>query len=1038
MISSAQFFMLRTPIFPLDYFIDYLKSEEDILDFLRNKSYYNIFKEALLLSSQSLYKSLVLYENAKIQDKRKVEQLRSGILKYFSRATSRATPFGYYAAVQIGHYCDKNSTSNEHQGSFLKSIRPDMEWLQTVVRRIEENIELLPNIQLKINPVIYTHGDRVLLPYSSVEIKGNEPDSKGFFNQDVSIKNNALIDYIRNILSVEIKLEDLLIKVRNKFQLKDDFKTIKLLQDLINKNFIITELKPILGKIDVFSDLLEKLKAFPSQRQNVEYLRDLKQKICKYSQINIGEGIEDLENIIEDMQKFCRVKNPLQIDIAVNNLNPFLLENAYKNKIEDAAKLMRMLSPQQFGFEHIRDYHEEFINKYGFVNEVPIQELLDENLGLGAPADYKFPQSQRKKNQKGKKTNEKLIHFILDYILQNNCQTIESIAITDQDLKNMEFDQFDSDSLLDSFEVYAQVFRNDEKLKQKVALSGLQWTPGACTSFGRFSQIFSNNEKNEIKDFIHNIEHKSPEVIYCELIYSPQTTRGGNVALTESFWSFRIYLDTFAEQKSSLLSLEDIFVCANLKRLYFKSKKYQKEVVFLSTHMLNFQNAPNIVRFMREVSSEKNVLWNFLALGELLKTSYLPRLEYNDVIFSPRTWRLSLDSLKALKEKFDIKNEVLAVFKLWKDKWKIPSLVYFVIADNRILLDLNKDYHIQEITKKIINEEKIILQEVFGLNRVEKENQVFSEEIVFPLYSTHKSSIINEINKDFQAKKYPKIFYPGSEWFYAKLYITGFREEEFISNYILNFIDEIITEISIETWFFIRYLDPKKHIRFRILLKNKNDYALLLKKFNLYFELLSKTGILNYVCIDSYEPEIERYGGADLLPLAEKIFMHDSEIVCTLLKNKKILEDRFTQHFLCAFLSFELLDAFYLDFNEKLKFANRMANKDKYIDDFREKRKDLIQVYLNNNFHFFADPNFKILQDSIKKRSLAINKYNVILEEKCLELNFLNAKYEILGSLIHMQCNRLFGTKRDCEERANAYLLHTINSLKYSINKNKS
>ncbi|KAB8029241.1 hypothetical protein GCL57_11430 [Fluviispira multicolorata] len=42
--------------------------------------------------------------------------------------------------------------------------------------------------------------------------------------------------------------------------------------------------------------------------------------------------------------------------------------------------------------------------------------------------------------------------------------------------------------------------------------------------------------------------------------------------------------------------------------------------------------------------------------------------------------------------------------------------------------------------------------------------------------------------------------------------------------------------------------------------------------------------------MDSYEPEIERYGGPDLLPLAEKIFMHESELACLILKNKKMIE----------------------------------------------------------------------------------------------------------------------------------------------------
>ncbi|WP_397600457.1 hypothetical protein [Silvanigrella sp.] len=59
MYQSSSFFMLRNPIFPINYFIDYINSKEDILEYLLKQSYYLKFKESILVSSKSLFDSLI-------------------------------------------------------------------------------------------------------------------------------------------------------------------------------------------------------------------------------------------------------------------------------------------------------------------------------------------------------------------------------------------------------------------------------------------------------------------------------------------------------------------------------------------------------------------------------------------------------------------------------------------------------------------------------------------------------------------------------------------------------------------------------------------------------------------------------------------------------------------------------------------------------------------------------------------------------------------------------------------------------------------
>jgi thiopeptide-type bacteriocin biosynthesis protein len=63
-------------------------------------------------------------------------------------------------------------------------------------------------------------------------------------------------------------------------------------------------------------------------------------------------------------------------------------------------------------------------------------------------------------------------------------------------------------------------------------------------------------------------------------------------------------------------------------------------------------------------------------------------------------------------------------------------------------------------------------------------------------------------------------FVPGSEWLYLKIY-TGIKTSDTILEEAVHPLTEYFLENNyISEWFFIRYNDPKPHIRFRLKLNN--------------------------------------------------------------------------------------------------------------------------------------------------------------------------------------------------------------------------
>ena len=59
-------------------------------------------------------------------------------------------------------------------------------------------------------------------------------------------------------------------------------------------------------------------------------------------------------------------------------------------------------------------------------------------------------------------------------------------------------------------------------------------------------------------------------------------------------------------------------------------------------------------------------------------------------------------------------------------------------------------------------------------------------------------------------------FVPGDEWLYYKLYCNPLNADIILINYLKPLLDSLKNEMRVKNSFFVRYEDPKYHIRLRI------------------------------------------------------------------------------------------------------------------------------------------------------------------------------------------------------------------------------
>lgn len=124
-----------------------------------------------------------------------------------------------------------------------------------------------------------------------------------------------------------------------------------------------------------------------------------------------------------------------------------------------------------------------------------------------------------------------------------------------------------------------------------------------------------------------------------------------------------------------------------------------------------------------------------------------------------------------------------------------------------------------------------------------------------------------------------RTFPPGSEWTYLKLYTGPASADWLLREMIAPLTHDLISSGAVDRWFFLRYGDPRFHLRVRF---HGDDPAILEAVQRLAAGAL-EAGLAQDAQLGTYQREIERYGGADGILVAERLFHADSDAVIALL-----------------------------------------------------------------------------------------------------------------------------------------------------------
>ncbi|MGI5132081.1 lantibiotic dehydratase [Pseudonocardia sp. CA-107938] len=905
-------------------------------------------REAIAVSSPSLTHTLDAVLAGRPVERKKLRRAALAVTRYVLRATTRATPFGTLAGVAPVAFGD--ATQVRVGAAHRKVVRPDAGWLAELVRRRERDLDVLVRLRVVRNALAVDRGDRVVLRYVPSAADGTDRAAR-----EVSVRRSAVVATALELAGRPIVVADLVAALAERFPAAPAALQ-KLVAGLVEQRLLLTELAPPPSAPDPLAHVLALL---PGDPELIE---------AGIAMADYAEAAPD-----EAMARW-RVaargdRHDPHVDLAVDA--EVTLPREVAAELERAVAALVRMTPADTVTANLHHYRLDFLERYGDAQLVPLLELLDPMRGLDAPAGYTVPRSTREV-QREARVRRNVEHDRLRGALAQQALLDGSgeVVLDDAVVDRLALDDDVPPPAIDlGVEVQARsvaaLDRGDFRLVMWSSLMAVQ--AGALS--GRFAHL------------VGGTAGPVPEgAIAAQLEFTPAFSRSANLSRVPRLLEHRIPVGLFADgDDPGVIGLDDLAVGADRYGLYLWSLRHDTEVVPQALHMLDMRTqAPNVVRFLCAIAAtrQRGVRpWDWGAAGDQL--AHLPRVRYGRTVLSAASWRVDR-GLAAEPAAFDERLDA------WRKLWRVPDQVALAIADSRVGVDLDRPLH-----RALLRHELGRGEETFLVERSPEDTgwlDGHAAELVVSLRSGGSAVGVRQRPE----LRPPRLRYPpGSEWVYVKVYAPEERHRRLVTEALEDLRSRL--PAAVDRWFFLRYADPLPHLRVRV-------HGPARELVEEWADALCAGDLAQTFVLDTYEPEVARYGGIELLEAAERAFHADSEAAVAQLR----LAPDLPSDLLVAANLADVAAAFGGPGWREWFLA--AVDRDRR-DAFRAVRERAVAVIADGQ----VDPR---LREIWAAREPAVRAYGDAVRARGVRTP--------LGGLLHMTHIRLAGISPPAEERANA------------------
>lgn len=773
------------------------------------------------------------------------ERLATTVHAYERRARTRATPRGAFAGVQVAQATANNALFRIGKNHRARSA-PSAAWLSDVANQLLDVHEVLDAVRLASNDLAARRGDR----YEHEWATGSQKPER------ITLRATPAVELILETCRTPARLAQVSATIQTRWP-NVPAETIRTtVQNLVRTGLLLTDLLPD----DVAQDPLKHLLALISAQHEMlgplVQLRDLLAEADKYPP-GTDERLAALAEARTICDRLSPHESPITVDVAVDA--DIQVPRSLVTEAADAAGLLWSITPSS---DVLGVFHSRFVERYGVRRRIPLLSVVDPVTGLGNPDDDERPDPAEDRAR-----GRVLAGLIADATARQSTeatlddQTIAALRVAGERVPP------------NSGELYTRVLSSsaDDLAGGRYLLAAyLGSTQDAGSTIGRFSSLLDLSTPV--------VDPEAP--LRAEVVTRPRLAALTTVALPSGFAPQRICVGSVPGPED--LTLSDLELASDGRRLTLWSRNLDREISPVLFSRIGPAYVTPAVRVLQDLANAGTQPWHAWTWGPLADAPFLPQVRWRRTILSPARWRLPHAVVAAVADQHTWDTELA----LWRTTTvpEVPRHVVAQDADQRLPLDLD-DPHDRELLRRYVRRgADAVTAPPGGPHAV----QAVADgpdgrhvlELVIPLQGHRPRPVAED---GHPAAWTPSVIHlPGGRWLSLTIPSPQAHHDDLLAH-----IGDLATTVraDIDRWFWLRYDNSAHgpHLRVRFSGESSILSTVVLPAVSERYATWMAHGLVGRLSIESYEPEIDRYGGPDAIDAAEQLFDADSDLALSLL-----------------------------------------------------------------------------------------------------------------------------------------------------------
>jgi thiopeptide-type bacteriocin biosynthesis protein len=836
-------------------------------------------RDAIFVASPSLDEALEVWQRE--PDSKQGRKLEPAVVSYFSRAAARATPFGLLAGWTTGTVGAQTRLRLQARARYQRHSRLDMDYLWALAQAVENDPQLRRRFVYEPNSSLYEAAGRLRLAEARLTAAGR---SYHLVAVDKSPYLSAVLEQARGGTTLQDAAEVLVDDEITRAEAEE------YVAELVESQLLVSDARPIVTGDEPVHGLIATLMSHAATAPMAERLDETRAALEAIDAAGLGtapDRYRAVGSMLADLPAQPELSRLVQVDL-VKPAEEATLGGRVVSEITRGVRILhRLASPR--GPDGVARFRDAFSERYQ-AREVPLVEALDEETGIGfersnsplaeaSPllAGLSFPAGdQEEMPWTGRDA------LLLAKLAQALAEGAGELALGASDLEALAPQE--RRPLPDGFYVVATVAAESERAVEqgsfRVFLRYLDGPPGAL-ALGRFCHADPTLHQF-VRAQLQAEEARRPERLFAEIVHLPDG-RIGNILCRPLLHDHELpYLGRSGAPADRQIPVTDLLVSVRDGRVVLRSRRFEREVVprLTTAHNQNWRNL-GVYRFLyalqrQDVSSE--LAWDW---GPLRHAPFLPRVVSGRLVLSRARWNVAEAELRTLGQSRGA--DQFAAVQAWRAERRLPRYVALADRDNELVIDLDNVLSVAALLHHLRGRREARLVEMFpdaeALCVTGPEGR-FVHELIVPFVQAAPTPAepVPRATTSFVRRRFP----PGSEWLYAKLYTGTATADQILNHLVAPLVRSSLASGAVDGWFFIRYADPDWHLRLRLHGEPGLLHAEVLPRLQAAAAPLLEAGQLWRLQLDTYEREVERYGGDRGIELAEHVFAADSEAVLTI------------------------------------------------------------------------------------------------------------------------------------------------------------